>query len=640
MVAKKKFKPSVEQNNIFTFIEEGEGNLVVSACAGSGKTTTIVEAVERIPKDKTILFMAFNTSIMKELSERIKPRAGLIVTTVHGYGNMILSDTIRPNIDKGKYRSLFYSITDYAIKKSNVRIKEYGFDKKQDTWIKAIVKVFEKNSDDDLDLKSYTKNILELCNLSRLDMVDLLNKVNGFSEIKKTAKHYGISIKNNEHEVAWYLINLGYSYTKTIDFTDMISLPIHLGLETKKFDFVFIDECQDINQSQRLLMTKSIKEVVGRSIAVGDPKQAIYSFCGADWRSYQKLIELPNTQEMTLSVSYRCHKQLVDRVKIYNPLMKHLEGNEQGEFISDFSYHNLKDGDMVLCRNSFPVVSLCIRLLSEGKKSFIIGSDIGKTLIYLLQGAKQERVEYTMENVLARLFHDKDKMVQKTMEEQKITKDDAEEDEFVNLFYEKIQVISSIAGNETDPLKVIEKINKIFSDTEKKGISLSTIHKSKGLEADRVFLLNPELIPSKYAVKDWQLQQEDNLTYVAETRAKTVYGYITDFDAYGSYVEKRDPNVKVKESKWVGKVDDRMGLELEIVNIQPRDTTFGPSFIVTLEDKKGNEFSRWGDIHPKYLKSGGDKMEVGDWVKFYSIIKNHREWNGRKITDLGRLSKH
>ena len=49
---------------------------------------------------------------------------------------------------------------------------------------------------------------------------------------------------------------------------------------------------------------------------------------------------------------------------------------------------------------------------------------------------------------------------------------------------------------------------------------LSTIHKAKGLENERVFFLLPDIIPSKYATQPWQIEQEMNLKYVATTRAK------------------------------------------------------------------------------------------------------------------------
>ena len=69
-------------------------------------------------------------------------------------------------------------------------------------------------------------------------------------------------------------------------------------------------------------------------------------------------------------------------------------------------------------------------------------------------------------------------------------------------------------------------ISNIFSD-DIKGIMLSTIHKAKGLENDRIMFLCPELIPSKYATTDWMFEQEMNLKYVAITRAKKDLIYIS-----------------------------------------------------------------------------------------------------------------
>jgi DNA helicase II / ATP-dependent DNA helicase PcrA len=52
-------------------------------------------------------------------------------------------------------------------------------------------------------------------------------------------------------------------------------------------------------------------------------------------------------------------------------------------------------------------------------------------------------------------------------------------------------------------------------------VTLATIHKAKGLEANRVWFLCPSLCPSKWARQDWQKAQERNLIYVAITRAKS-----------------------------------------------------------------------------------------------------------------------
>ena len=62
-------------------------------------------------------------------------------------------------------------------------------------------------------------------------------------------------------------------------------------------------------------------------------------------------------------------------------------------------------------------------------------------------------------------------------------------------------------------------IDTIFTD-DLKGIVLSTIHKAKGLEANRVFIIRPDLLPLPQCRKGWEFIQEKNLEYVAITRAK------------------------------------------------------------------------------------------------------------------------
>jgi len=64
-----KFKPSKYQRVVYQFIKSCKGNAVVEAVAGSGKSTTIVNAIDIIPEDKKILFLAFNKSIVTELQK-------------------------------------------------------------------------------------------------------------------------------------------------------------------------------------------------------------------------------------------------------------------------------------------------------------------------------------------------------------------------------------------------------------------------------------------------------------------------------------------------------------------------------------------------------------------------------------------
>jgi len=76
-----------------------------------------------------------------------------------------------------------------------------------------------------------------------------------------------------------------------------------------------------------------------------------------------------------------------------------------------------------------------------------------------------------------------------------------------------------------DPVgKLIEEIEALFGQGG--GIKLSSVHRAKGLEAERVFLLDPHRMPSSRAEKDWELEQENNLIYVAYTRARRALWFI------------------------------------------------------------------------------------------------------------------
>jgi superfamily I DNA/RNA helicase len=75
---------------------------------------------------------------------------------------------------------------------------------------------------------------------------------------------------------------------------------------------------------------------------------------------------------------------------------------------------------------------------------------------------------------------------------------------------------------------LLAKIELMFTDQpEATRLTLSTVHKAKGLEFETVFILDRDkYMPSRYAVQAWQKTQEQNLLYVAVTRAKLRLVYI------------------------------------------------------------------------------------------------------------------
>ena len=101
------FTPSPYQEKIFDFVEHGVGNAVIKASAGSGKTKTLVSAIQLIPKSKKCLFIAFNRAIAGELKEKVKSNSNCDVRTIHSLGYLMLRRNFgnEVEIDEYKYRS-------------------------------------------------------------------------------------------------------------------------------------------------------------------------------------------------------------------------------------------------------------------------------------------------------------------------------------------------------------------------------------------------------------------------------------------------------------------------------------------------------------------------------------------------------
>jgi hypothetical protein len=258
----------------------------------------------------------------------------------------------------------------------------------------------------------------------------------------------------------------------------------------------------------------------------------------------------------------------------------------------------------------------------------------------MIENCEKKTEDFTMINVFSRLYHDKDKLIEKVMSNHKMIKSEAMEDSQVIIMNEKIQAIEVLSEGINNPHDVIIKIKELFSNDKKSGICLSNMHKSKGLESERVFIIHQELIPSKYAKLPWQMEQERNLEYVAYTRAKTTLGFVNDFDAFKSYKSQSENVVKVNESKHIGSPKMKMKFELKVVDKRNFKGPYGDTIIYEMVDKNGNLFSKFGEISEDFLLGTDDKVEVNSRVSFYGIIKSHGEFKGSKITNLGKITQY
>lgn len=627
--------PSDEQIVIFDHAVKTNRNLVVSAVAGSGKTTTLLELLKRIPSNKTVLFMAFNRAIAQELEKRAPAAPNIEIRTVYAFGNYcLLLDKPERIVNFYKYNNMFKAILNYFETKQLQSIEKYNFGKTEFKSIEKIKKILNECAaqDDEFNIDEFTANVIDICDLGRLYNISKKQA----KRLQEHAEHHSVISKCKEIDAALCLIELGVFYNIEFDFTDMIYLPNRLDIIIPTYDYVLIDEVQDLNICQSLIMKKAISNG-GKFIAVGDPSQAIYGFSGADHEAFNNIKKMPNTDLLPLSITYRCPTQIIEMVRPLNDQIKTYPSNDKGLIIDKISYNDIQDGDMILCRQTFPIVSLCMKYLSQGKAAYIIGSDIGKSLINAIAKTKRKSEEYIMSNVMARLDLEYEHIVSKQMQLHNLTKPEAQNQTPAVSFKEKIEAIESIAGSLTNPDDVIAKIKTMFSDDNKKGICLSTIHKAKGLENERVFILMQQLMPSKHAKKPWELEQEKNLRYVAYTRAKQTLGFINDYDAFSPGAVNTIERGKISESKHVGKVGDTMYLKLTVFDIKKGEGQYGPYNIYNMKDDDGNIFYKFGNIKIRYMTSPGYTIEVGSKLAFMAIINSHDEYQGIKRNKIGNI---
>lgn len=488
--------PSQYQLDFYNWIRKGSGNALIRARAGSGKTTTILEGLKYISPNLTTLSLAFNKSIAEELKQRVPNYVDAM--TVHSLGAKALYRYFDGKIKITKWKNLI--LFDALIKRDALQIPSKG-------------------------KMSYKKLVCDLVSLYRL------NNCYEYSELADIAAYHGIDILNGELDHAYKLIEYIDHYNeepcssheknqKLIDFNDMIYMPVrNRNIRLRKYDWVFVDEAQDLSVLHQHFIRKLIKPST-RCVFVGDDFQSIYGFAGADANSFDNLRTWPNMTELPLSVCYRCGKNIVKHAQqIYQDIEFH---NDQIEGTVRFGTWQEADyGDFILCRNNRPLVELYFELLKDGKRCYIKGKDIGEGILRIVNKVMDKTVEQARE-----WFTD-----QKTKTIEKLVKDGVANPHYHPKYYnlkEKIDIINIVLDNYDTVEEAYNQIEHMFSDNGS-GITLSSIHKSKGLEADRVFILMRELIPSKYSTQPWQKKQENNLLYVMITRAKQELIYITNF---------------------------------------------------------------------------------------------------------------
>lgn len=466
---------------IFEAYEKTRNSLFIEATSGSGKTTNLVELLKRTPSTKKVLFVAFNKSIAEELKSRVP--SFVECSTLHSKGLKILMSNLRFRMKLNENKT--FQMAKKTLDLSEMKDKEsykYLFDL-QAIWNALRLKMS----------KDYARAIPEICIERAIDFQDRM--LEDVEDIEKEWLKRAKKISAGEFEM---------------DFCDMLYLPVILLAETDfpKYDVIFWDEIQDGNPLQKVLVERMIKSR-GRYVGAGDREQILYNFLGSDISVYNSFRDKEGTISLPLSISYRCAKSIVrEAKKVFPNKIEAWENAEEG-VVRKGEVSEARINDFVLCRNNKPLVEVFIQLMKLGTPAVIKGKDIGENLLSIVGKINKKE---DLDEILYQKLLD--------LQAKGIPLKVAMNTDTYLILEEKVSILKILFNVWPTVEELSEQIQRIFSEDIKGKVVLSTIHKSKGLETDRVFFLNEELIPSDKAVTENAKYAEQCLRFVAITRAR------------------------------------------------------------------------------------------------------------------------
>jgi superfamily I DNA/RNA helicase len=440
-------------------------NLMLNAYAGTGKSATL-KMIDKASRIHPALYLVFAKRNAEEAVASGEFRSTTVVKTFNACGHGIWAGHIKDKIvlDKAKSRTLWRQMVDQMTKAEA-----------SEAWLEYHVVM------DGLEKAKSLGYVPKACKLPHKALID--------------QHHFHCAMDERPNDVASEIIDdilvesIKAAYSGLIDFNDQIYMPALFGGTYPKFPRVMVDEYQDQSPVNHAMLAKLVK---GRIIGVGDPFQNIYGFRGAKAGGMTDAIQTYSMSELPLSVSFRCPRAIVEAARWRVPHFQWFKAGGHVATETEYSGTSFPDDATVICRNNAPLLRLAFKLISAGRSVSVVGSELGPRLV----GIMKKLGDSTLPRVKA--FS--------AIEEWREG---------------KLVAGSKSANDLADCMRVlcehgdtlgaaISYAEHIFAQTGT--IRLLTGHKSKGLEFDSVFWLDPWLC------KD--TEQDLNLRYVITTRSQ------------------------------------------------------------------------------------------------------------------------
>lgn len=485
------------QEAIFTAIKDTNNNLIIEACAGSGKTTTILQALDLVKG--SALFLAFNKSIAVELQTKVPAHVTCKTLSAQGYALLRESTGMKFIVDDDKVRKIMDAYIPLQFHKT---LRGDAYDA----------------------IKNARIAVDKIVGLIKSTLIDYTSAEAVFG----LADYYAVEFLPNYMPYVKYVIEESNRIAENrgvIDFDDMVYLPVLRKYSPKyKIDTIFVDETQDLNRSQVELLLKLVSKS-GRIICVGDSKQSIYGFRGADVNAMASVKEILNAVELPLSVCYRCPTSHINLAKSIVPQIEARHDAPEGEVLNideKVFVETLVAEDasktLVLSRTNADLITYALKLISQGYKAVIKGRDIGSGLISLVRKFKKAETIADLQNFLDGW---------RIKEIENLTR--RKHEGAIQGVEDKYECLCNVMNTCDSISDVVNKLEVLFSNNDVAGFTFSSIHRSKGLQAETVYILNPSKLPLRWKnMQLWEVEQENNIRYVAYTRSKNKLVFVKE----------------------------------------------------------------------------------------------------------------
>lgn len=479
----------------------GDGNIAGDAVAGSGKTATLEESLRQ--KASNALYTVFNKRNADEAKKRLEGKAD--IATLNGLGHRAWAKHLGKslNLNADKMRDLFgEAFRGIAWSDRRELLKEAG------------------------EAARSFKGGVFMPPDPNLVRGSALHPLEAFTDLMETEWPSLFPYREKFYAVMADSVRLALA--GKIDFDDQIYMPCLYNASPPWYNQVCVDEGQDLNAAQRKLVSMAVRPNMGKVAVIGDPRQAIYAWRGADSNSFDLLKESFACKTFQLTYCFRCPSEVIRLARASVPYIKSYPGAPAGQvnFFTDPETFTFNHGSMVICRNNAPLLSLGFRLIREGIGPFFLGGrDIKTSLLRVVNSLNMTSRDLEDYRTALRA-HYEDEIAKYIIKQRPIDKL-VEMRETLMVIINNVQ--ASCGGRVANIEDFTQALDKMF-DAESGPVTLGTPFRAKGLEWDEVTIIDPQLMKLG--------GQEDNVWYVAVTRAKKTLNYhLHEDDMRGDDIE-------------------------------------------------------------------------------------------------------